>query len=304
MVIGIVESFLYCRISSHHSYVDLVCYRTFIWFLDSRMLTVVSSSSLPCELIFQKILQCSFNVCLSTIFSIAIFFSVICGGFCLFVCFLVLPLHCYQPISLHSRAHMLSHVTPWTAARQAFLSMDFSRQEYWSGLPFPSPSCVFLKNIYLLVASGLSCSTWDLSLRARWLQVVWVRQLGLAGLVAPQHMGSQFPDQGLNLCPLHWKMNSQPLDHQGSLCLLFLIDILIEIIIQSHMQLKKIIQRFPCTLYPFSSSSNILQKYSIISTKIMTLIQSINLAHICLVLLISLQSYCMCRFVYPPLSRF
>ena len=34
---------------------------------------------------------------------------------------------------------MLSHVTPWTAARQAPLSMDFSRQEYWSGLPFPSP---------------------------------------------------------------------------------------------------------------------------------------------------------------------
>ena len=29
--------------------------------------------------------------------------------------------------------------TPWTVARQAPLSMGFSRQEYWSGLPFPSP---------------------------------------------------------------------------------------------------------------------------------------------------------------------
>ena len=29
--------------------------------------------------------------------------------------------------------------TPWTIARQAPLSMGFSRQEYWSGLPFPSP---------------------------------------------------------------------------------------------------------------------------------------------------------------------
>ena len=29
--------------------------------------------------------------------------------------------------------------TPWTAACQAPLSMGFSRQEYWSGLPFPSP---------------------------------------------------------------------------------------------------------------------------------------------------------------------
>ena len=40
---------------------------------------------------------------------------------------------------------MLSHsvvsdpATPWTVARQAPLSMGFSRQEYWSGLPFPSP---------------------------------------------------------------------------------------------------------------------------------------------------------------------
>ena len=29
--------------------------------------------------------------------------------------------------------------TPWTAARQAPVSVEFSRQEYWSGLPFPSP---------------------------------------------------------------------------------------------------------------------------------------------------------------------
>ena len=28
---------------------------------------------------------------------------------------------------------------PWTVAPQAPLSMAFSRQEYWSGLPFPSP---------------------------------------------------------------------------------------------------------------------------------------------------------------------
>ena len=29
--------------------------------------------------------------------------------------------------------------TPWTAARQDPLSMEFSRQEFWSGLPCPSP---------------------------------------------------------------------------------------------------------------------------------------------------------------------
>ena len=33
--------------------------------------------------------------------------------------------------------HLLE--TLWTVARQAPLSMEFSKQEYWSGLPFPSP---------------------------------------------------------------------------------------------------------------------------------------------------------------------
>ena len=32
-----------------------------------------------------------------------------------------------------------SFATPWTVARQAPLSMRFLRQEYWDGLPFPSP---------------------------------------------------------------------------------------------------------------------------------------------------------------------
>ena len=36
-----------------------------------------------------------------------------------------------------SRARLF--VTPWTIAYQTPLSMGFSRQEYWSGLPFPSP---------------------------------------------------------------------------------------------------------------------------------------------------------------------
>ena len=45
--------------------------------------------------------------------------------------------------TLKSEVKLLSHVrlfvTPWTVAYQAPLSMGFSRQEYWSGLPFPSP---------------------------------------------------------------------------------------------------------------------------------------------------------------------
>ena len=33
----------------------------------------------------------------------------------------------------------LLFVTPWTVACQTPLYMEFSRQEYWSGLPFPTP---------------------------------------------------------------------------------------------------------------------------------------------------------------------
>ena len=36
-------------------------------------------------------------------------------------------------------SHVQLFVTPWTIARQVPLSMGFSRQEYWCGLPFPSP---------------------------------------------------------------------------------------------------------------------------------------------------------------------
>ena len=38
-----------------------------------------------------------------------------------------------------SRSVMSDSATPWTVAHEAPLFMEFSRQEYWSGLPFPSP---------------------------------------------------------------------------------------------------------------------------------------------------------------------
>ena len=45
------------------------------------------------------------------------------------------PLVC----TLSHCSHVRLSVTLWTVARQAPLSMGFSRQEYWSGLPCPSP---------------------------------------------------------------------------------------------------------------------------------------------------------------------
>ena len=49
-----------------------------------------------------------------------------------------------------SRVQLL--VTPWTAAYQAPPSMGFSRQEYWSGVPLPSP---------LVDGKEYACNAWD-----------------------------------------------------------------------------------------------------------------------------------------------
>ena len=48
-----------------------------------------------------------------------------------------------QPMCVLRACSVVSYSeTPWAAAHQAPLSMGFSRQEYWYGLPFPSPGNV------------------------------------------------------------------------------------------------------------------------------------------------------------------
>ena len=42
-------------------------------------------------------------------------------------------------MKVKSLSHVRLFATPWTIAYQTPQSMGFSRQEYWSGLPFPSP---------------------------------------------------------------------------------------------------------------------------------------------------------------------
>ena len=53
-----------------------------------------------------------------------------------------------------SRVRLLA--TPWTAAYQAPPSMGFSRQEYWSGLPLPSP-LLFISQFKLGFCLGFGC---------------------------------------------------------------------------------------------------------------------------------------------------
>ena len=61
-------------------------------------------------------------------------------------------------------------MTPWTAAYQAPPSMGFSRKEYWSGVPLPSPHLtaqLSSKSTYLFLAKNISVSVPSWSLRAQ-----------------------------------------------------------------------------------------------------------------------------------------
>ena len=54
-------------------------------------------------------------------------------------------------VKVKSLSRVQLFATPWTAAKQAPLSMGVSRQEYWSGVPLPSPKLsIIYKNIELL----------------------------------------------------------------------------------------------------------------------------------------------------------
>ena len=55
--------------------------------------------------------------------------------------------------------------TPWTAAHQAPPSMGFSRQEYWNGVPLPSPlqNCLFASSANKITLK--ICSQWDSTVR-------------------------------------------------------------------------------------------------------------------------------------------
>ena len=53
--------------------------------------------------------------------------------------FIPIPKKQSERKKVKSLSHVQLFATPWTVAYQAPPSMGFSRQEYWSGLPFPSP---------------------------------------------------------------------------------------------------------------------------------------------------------------------
>ena len=86
---------------------------------------------------------------------------------------------------------------------------------------------VSVRGLSLVAASGGHSSSWCTGLSLSWPLLLRSTGSRSAGSVVVAHGPSCsaacgiFPDQGSNLCPLHWQADSQPLCHQGSpTCLL------------------------------------------------------------------------------------
>ena len=119
--------------------------------------------------------------------------------------------------------------TPWTVAYQASPSMGFSRQKYWSGLPFPSPGDLPNPGIepgsISLEADALTSEPpgkqrkerKPLS-RVQLFATPWTvtYQALLSMGFSRQEYWSGFPTQGLNPGLLHCRQTLYHLSHQGS----------------------------------------------------------------------------------------
>ena len=97
-------------------------------------------------------------------------------GIFLFCKYIYLNLFCFAFVKFHiwvmcSVLSHFSHVwlsaTLWTMAHQAPLSMGFSRQEYWNGLPFPSPVIKYeVSEVKLLSHVWLFETLWTVAYQA------------------------------------------------------------------------------------------------------------------------------------------
>ena len=149
-------------------------------------------------------------------------------------------------MKLLSRVQLLA--TPWTATYQALPSMGFSRQEYWSGLPMPSPKVLPTINqnshCITILTQGLRVSDKKQVEKTRGQrEILWNCPMSYSSeerkstlkcikfdssfsLILPKNTGMSchdflqgiFPTQGSNphlLYLLHWQADSLPLSHQG-----------------------------------------------------------------------------------------
>ena len=136
-----------------------------------------------------------------------------------------------------SQSVMSDSAIPWTVASEAPLSMGFSRQEYWRGLPFPSPGDLpdseiepwspasqadslpaelegspFIRDLLLLFNhSVVSDSLQPHRLKPARLLSPWDSPGKNPGVGCHALLQGVFPTQGSNPGVLHWQVHSLPL---------------------------------------------------------------------------------------------
>ena len=81
-------------------------------------------------------------------------------------------------------------VTPWTVARQASQSVGLSWQEYWSGLPFPSPQYCYYR------CSTKHPSFWD-TLLINSSQILWKHRKTLCSLNSSELLAQDWGFNGI-----------------------------------------------------------------------------------------------------------
>ena len=129
---------------------------------------------------------------------------------------------CFFPtlifLTIYLKVKSLSHVrpsaTPWTAAFQAPPSMGFSRQEYWSGVPLPSPrpcllSCKF-NMPKLFSSSHLKAKKITKTHKLLFFSVndiiihpaIQGRKLGITWRITSKSFNESFPSKSLSVCIL------------------------------------------------------------------------------------------------------
>ena len=116
-------------------------------------------------------------------------------------------------VKLLSRVRLF--VTPWTVAYQAPQSTEFSRQEYWSGLPFPSP-CVSFSHVQIFV------TPWTVALQAP-LFMEFSRQEYWSGLPCPSP--GVLPDSGIKSRSPALQADSFPFERLGKRVIYHLVGI-------------------------------------------------------------------------------
>ena len=123
--------------------------------------------------------------------------------------------HKTRPYPWYLSAHVLGHfshvqlfVIPWTTACQAPLSMGFSRQEYWIGLPCPPPGDLPDPGIELASLMSPTLSGGFFTTSATWEAT---KNIGVGSHSLLQGI---FPTQGLNAGLLHCRQILYHLSHQ------------------------------------------------------------------------------------------